>query len=508
MLKIPSRKARTGHGRHAVNPGSRRRAPRMRPGRLSLGVAALALVVIGAVIAGAMSSPGATSATSALPEENYTGSVTVDTSGPVEGTLSDNYIGLSFGTNELNTGQLDNVGNLTTVLRNLGTGVIRFGGIVADQNFTGITSQALAGLARLTKASGWSVLYTENIGQFDAANVAASAEAVSKALGTGLAAFACGNEPEFFYNDGVRPKSYSVGDYLIDAANCIEAIDAGAPNAPIEGPDTVTEPTWPAAYAATEAGTIKYFGIHFYPLPCGLNGQTPAERATQLFSQSQIAREIWWFDWAKADANTAKADLWMDEVNTACGGGDPGLSDTFASALWIVDYLLLGAEHGVSGMNIEGGLGSCKEYQDSYSPLCEVSTNEYMALPIYYGMIFTHMLGTGNLLPVTVSGGNSTGDIAAFALRSSTGTISVIIENFSKNQEVIKLSVPGTSSNASVLHLTAPSFLATSGINIQGVTVSANGILQPGKPDLVQCSAGECPITVAPYSAALINLSK
>lgn len=507
MLKIPSRKARAPHGRHARGPIGRRRLLRLRSKR-SLTATVLGLAALGAVIVGAISSPSATSATSAPLKANWTGSVTVDASGASEGTLNDHYIGLSFGTNELNTGQLDNVGNLTTLLKNLGTGVMRFGGIVADQNFTGITSQALAGLARLTRASGWKVLYTENIGQFNAASVAANAQAVSKALGSGLSAFACGNEPEYFYNDGVRPKDYSVGDYLSDAANCIEAIDAGAPNAPIEGPDTVTEPTWPEAYATNEAGLIKYFGIHFYPLPCGLNGETPAERATQLFSQSQITRETWWFGWAKADAETAKAELWMDEVNTACGGGDPGLSNTFASALWIVDYLLLGAEHGVSEMNVQGGLGTCPEGYPGYSPLCEVGTNEYAAEPIYYGMLFTHLLGTGNLLPVTVSGGTSAGDIAAFALRSSTGGIRVIIENFSQHQAVIKLSAPDTSSNATVLHLTAPSLLATSGVTIQGAKVGANGVLQPGKPDLAQCSAGECAITVAPYSAALITLSK
>jgi hypothetical protein len=354
------------------------------------------------------------------------------------------------------------------------------------------------------------VLYTENIGQFNSAKVAADAGAVTKALGNNLAAFACGNEPEFFYNDGVKPKNYSVGDYLSDAANCIEAIHAGAPNAPIEGPDTVTEPTWPAAYAINEAGMIKWFGIHFYPLPCGLNGETPTERSTQLFSQSQVNRETWWFDWAKADADAAGASLWMTEVNTACGGGDPGLSNTFASALWIVDYLLMGAEHGVSGMNVQGGLGDCQGY-DRYSPLCEVSTNEYAAEPIYYGMLFTHLLGTGQLIPVKVSGGTS-GDIAAFAVKSSTGGINVMIENFSQHQAVIKLSTPGafssTTSNASVLHLTAPSLLATSGISIQGAQVGANGRIQPDKADLVQCSAGACPISVAPYSAALINLPK
>lgn len=506
MLQFPSREPRAPRGQHARRPMGNGRLARM---RFTLGTV-LVLLAAGAVIAGTISSPAATSAHSvggsAHSEANFTDILTVNTSGVVEGTLNDHYIGLSFGTNELNTGQLDDVGNLTALLKNLGTSVMRFGGIVADQNFTGITPRALAGLERLTKASGWSVLYTENIGQFNAAKVAASAQAVSLALGSSLSAFACGNEPEYFYNDGVRPKDYSIGDYLSDAANCIEAIDAGAPNAPIEGPDTVTEPTWPAAYAASEAGMIKWFGIHFYPLPCGLNGETPAERATQLFSQSQINREVWWFNWAGADAKTAKASLWMTEVNTACNGGDPGLSNTFASALWVVDYLLMGAEHGVSGMNVQGGLGTCEGYQ-GYSPLCEIRTNEYKAEPIYYGMLFTHLLGTGKLLPVTVAGGTA-GDIAAFALRPSTGGLHVIIENFSRQQAVIGLSVPGTYSNASVLHLTAPSLLATSGVNIQGATVGANGVLLPGKPDLVQCSTAGCPITIAPYSAALVNLPK
>jgi hypothetical protein len=345
------------------------------------------------------------------------------------------------------------------------------------------------------------VIYTENIGQFDAPRVAADAAAVSKALGGSLLAFACGNEPEFFYNDGVRPKDYTVGDYLSDAANCMEAIDTGDPNAPIEGPDTVSEGTWPTAYAANEVGMIKSFGIHFYPLPCGLNGETPAERAAELLSQSESNRETSWFNWAAADAKSDKADLWMTEVNTACGGGDPGLSNTFASALWVVDYLLSGAEHGVSGMNVQGSLTACKGYQ-GYSPLCEVSTNEYAAEPIYYGMLFTHLLGTGELLPVTVS----SGDIAAFALKSATGGIHVILENLGKQQAVVGLSAPNGTSSATVLHLSAPSLLATSGVNIQGATVGANGSLTPGAPDKVQCAAGTCPIRVAPYSAALIDL--
>ena len=503
MRRILSRKTGASPGRHAKVS----RPTRKRSRWLSLGVV-LGLVASGVVITATTSSSSSPIPTSAQLGASWTGSVTVDTSGVAEGTLDDHYIGLAVGTDLLNSGQLDNVGNLAVLLKNLGTSVIRFGGIGADQDFNGITPQALAGLARLTKASGWSVLYSESIGDFSSARVAADAGAVSKALGSRLAAFACGNEPEFLYGDGVKPKGYSVGDYLSDEANCIEAIDAGAPNAPIEGPETVSEPTWPGAFATTESGMIKAFGIHFYALPCGLSGETPAARAAELFSQSRIAREVWWFDWAKADADTAKTSLWMTEVNTACSGGDPGLSNTFASALWVIDYLLLGAEHGVSEMNVQGGLGPCEGYE-GYSPLCSVSTNEYKAQPIYYGMLFAHMLGTGQLLPVTVSDGASSAGLAAFALKSSSGGVNVIIENFSRDRAVMGLSVPGaSSSDAAVLHLTAPSLLATSGVNIQGAEVGVDGTIKPGQSDTVQCAAGACPISVAPNSAVLVNLSK
>jgi hypothetical protein len=399
---------------------------------------------------------------------------------------------------------LDDVGNLPQLMNNLGTSVLRFGGIVADEKFPGITPAGLAALTRLTKATGWSAFYTMNIGQFNASAVSAQAAEVSQALGPNLAGIACGNEPEFLAEVGVRPANYTIGDYLSDAANCIAAVDDGLPNAPIEGPDTISYPDWPASYAANEKGLIKQFGIHFYALPCGLKGESPAQRGAELLAPSETSREDSWFNWASADAKTAGAQLWMTEVNTACGGGDPGLSNSFASALWVVDYLLTGAEHGVSGMNVQGSLTTCKGYV-LYSPLCEVSANEYAAQPIYYGMLFTHLLGTGQLLPVTVSNGN----LVAFALKTATGGLHVMIENLGTRPEVAGVNAPGSGpSSATVLHLTAPSVLATSGVTIQGATVGADGKLASTTPDTVACSGEVCPVQVAPDSAVLVDLSK
>ena len=75
------------------------------------------------------------------------------------------------------------------------------------------------------------------------------------------------------------------------------------------------------------------------------------------------------------------------------------MSNSFASALWAIDFALTGAEHGVYDVNFHDRfLSSCTPY----SPLCPVAVAgkpvKWVAEPMYYGMLFTHLLGAGTLL--------------------------------------------------------------------------------------------------------------
>jgi hypothetical protein len=459
------------------------------------------------VIAGATTLATGAAASQARPAmpRVYETTVTVNTSGKVAGGINSHYVGLSFESGTLDSGQFDNVGDLAQLLRNLGSSVLRFGGNSVDKSFEGITPAALAGLVRLVKASGWSVLYSEDLGHYDAATVTADAKAVAKALGGGLNAFACGNEPDLYHSNGLRPSSYTFSDYLAQARACLKAVRAGAPKAPLEGADIAVSKTWAASYASAEAGVISWFGVHEYPLGCGSQGKTPAELAAELLSPAITAKEAAVFGWASADARAAHASLRMSETNSACGGGAAGLSDSYATALWVVDYLLTGAEHGVSGMNFHGALNkNCT----GYTPLCEVGANEYAGQPIYYGMLLTHMFGTGHLLPVTVSADSPAANIAAFALKPLTGKgLRLIIENLSQYHSATTIKVGGHPGTATVLGLTGPSLLATSGVQIQGASVGANGKITPHKPNTISCSKSGCALTVNPYSAVLITLS-
>jgi hypothetical protein len=485
----------------------------MRPGRLvRSGRVRRVLAVLCAVFAiGVAAADGQTSAAQpriAVPSSGtFAATITVQPSEAVVGSTNNQYIGLSFESGTLNGGQFDDVGDLPQLLRNLGTGVMRFGGNSVDTSFTRVSPSALAGLVRLAKATGWTVLYSENLGHFKAKTVTRDARTVSAALGRYLAAFACGNEPDLFPNVGLRSPSYSEREYLNQTSSCLAAVRAGAPTAPIEGPDT-SGIGWLPGYAATAPAPLRWLGQHYYPMGCGLGGRSPAAFAAAMLSPAQTAKEAAFFSAAAQAAAVAYAPLRISETNTACHGGAVGVSDAYASALWVVDYLLTGVEHGVTGFNFHGGLSAVC---NGYTPLCQVGVDEYAAQPIYYGLLFTHLLGSGNLLPVTVTTPEPSDNVAAFALKPAGSgaakvTLRVIAENLTGAAANVTLRVRGGASSAAVLYLTGPSLLATSGVRIQGASVAADGSFAPGAPDTVKCSSGRCRVTLAPYSAALVTV--
>jgi hypothetical protein len=482
----------------------------MRAGTVKWGLAVLcAAFAIGVAVAdgqagAAQPQRAATQpAAGAARSKAFAATVTVHASEPALGSTDNQYIGLSFESGTLNSGRFDNVGDLAQLLRNLGGSVMRFGGNSVDTSFTNITPTALAGLVRLAKASGWTVLYSENLGHFSARTVTRDARRVSAALGGYLAAFACGNEPDGFHNAGLRSSPYLETDYLAESEKCLAAVHAGAPKAPIEGPDTAGA-GWLAGYAAAEAGKLRWLGQHYYPMGCGLGGRTTAAFAQTLLSAGQAAKEGAFFSGVARIAGAERAQLRISETNTACGGGATGASDAYAAALWVVDYLLTGVEHGAGGFNFHGGLGgSCQ----GYTPLCQTGVNEYAAQPIYYGMLFTHLLGSGRLLPVTVTTPRPSDNVTAFALKAAAGGgLRMIVENLTDTDAKVALRAGGAQTSATVLHLTGPSLLATRGVRIQGAEVAANGSLRPGTPNTVRCSSGSCPVTLAPYSAVLVTV--
>ncbi|HEX6519230.1 MAG TPA: hypothetical protein VF070_04335 [Streptosporangiaceae bacterium] len=233
-------------------------------------------------------------------------------------------------------------------------------------------------------------------------------------------------------------------------------------------------------------------------------------------------KENAFFDSVATAARNAGAQPHLTKTNSTCDGGADGMSNSYATALWVVQYLLNGAEHGIVGMNFHGGLtGGCQYF----TPLCRVSGNEFGLMPIYYGMLFAHMFGSGRLLPVNTAtgspvgpakgsaagaavGGEAAANLQAFALRPYSGGLRVLVENLSPYRAATSVNPVASATSASELVMSAPSLLATYGVRIQDAQVAANGTFSPGLATPVACHGGTCRVTIEPYSAMMLTVPR
>src|SRR5262249_20248775 len=132
--------------------------------------------------------------------------VVVDMSHPRAAVPSD-FLGLSFEASALpRIVSSTRTADLAQLLRSLGNGTLRFGGISVDTRVAwsqhgalprwasaAITERDLAGLATLVGQTGWNVLLTVNLGHYDATSAAEEAAAAHALLGSKLAGIEIGN---------------------------------------------------------------------------------------------------------------------------------------------------------------------------------------------------------------------------------------------------------------------------------------------------------------------------
>src|SRR5439155_9353793 len=206
----------------------------------------------------------------------------------------------------------------------------------------------------------------------------------------------------------------------------------------------------------------------------------------------------------------------LDETNSAAGGGIQGVSDTYASALWSMDYSLLMAQDGFAGLDFHGGLGVCGaplyngKFQH-YTPICaaneaDAQAKVYIAAPEYYGLWMASRMGPGTFLPVTVSGDRN---VTAYAVRGDDGRTRVaVIEKDDTAAAPVRVDVRITGANgpARVLHLTGETLAGKQGVAIQGTAVGRDGHLRHRPADRATVRNGSLTLDLASGSAAVATL--
>ncbi|GAB3908593.1 hypothetical protein GCM10029964_108610 [Kibdelosporangium lantanae] len=449
--------------------------------------------------------------------------ITVDSAHPA-GRLPADFVGLSFEMRELGIGNLDPAkGNVAQLFRTLGRSNVRIGGNTLDRDTLWVPAGQqvpdplpewvkdvvrptdIQRLNRLLHTIGWKAEVGINVGRWDPVAGADQAKTMFSVLGDRLTAAECGNEPDQWASRAYKPAGYAYADYKADWEACAAVVG----NKRIAGPDTAsTSSAWAANLAADDHDKFSMLTVHQYP------GGSDAD-ITKLLSPATVTSTLNSVSKNLAAAKANNLPMRVDEANSTYNGGNDGTSNKFGSALWVMDYSLLLAQAGMSGVNIHGGLGVCNEpiwngkFQ-RYTPFCAAdkageAAQQYKAMPIYYGIWLARQMGPGEFLPLTVS---SDRNVTAYAVKGDDGRtrIAVLQKDATTTAPVhLDINVGGHSRSAEVLHMTGTS-LTDETTAIQGATVDSRGQLHPHHPDQVRVRDGKLGLDIPAGSAALITL--
>jgi hypothetical protein len=460
------------------------------------------------------------------------------------------FLGLSFEAAALDQiSQYADRGDLVNLLRSLGPGIIRFGGITSDQDIgwtdattpkppwasRAINPAQLQAVGRLSRRSGWKVLLTVGMAHFEPAAAAREVAAAHRALGPNLAAVEIGNEPDAYGKHGFRTLPWIAQGYEEEVSEYRQAIAALTPGVPIAGPDVSGSGIfieWGEEEALSQRPAL--LTGHHYPLGCA---QKPPPTIETLLSVVTRGRESASLGTYMKLSRNQHVPLRIDEAGSVSCGGVAGISNTFASALWATGYITQVMASGAVGINLQGNPGNC----NGYTPVCApdptaLARGELRAQPDWYAMLLTRSLVGYRPLPTTVqaegapapsegtpapvespAGGEATPPpiasgpnlvVASFS-GPAHGVQVVLVDDEPPGSRALalRLNVGAGLGAGQVLRLTGPAPGATGDILLGGHAVGADGSLRaPIRPERIAAHAGIVTMKLAPSSAALVTV--
>ncbi|HTV74194.1 MAG TPA: hypothetical protein VME66_10855 [Candidatus Acidoferrales bacterium] len=405
--------------------------------------------------------------------------------------------------------------NLIACYQLLGPSILRIGGNTVDfgiwdptdadevPNY-GVLPATVDALAAFLKATGWKAIYGMDMARSTPALAAAEAAYAAKSLGSSLLAFEIGNEPEMYGGLPGFPNPFTNTEFNADWVQFADAIRASVPGTPLSGAAVPgDEPLllgWTIPFADAEGSLISVLTEHHYDNP-----SVPSDLLTPNPTLASDVQKLV----AAAQANDVSGGFRIAETNTHAGGGVAGVSDTFASTLWSIDYLMIAAMNGCVGLNFHGGsYGTVGGPGFKYTAISVTNGVVDGIHPLYYGLLLVSLAGTGNFVPVTWNG-IGTYNIAAYAIRRADGSTALIVNNketaITLNAEI---SLGTTATHAVPTSVTSPGGLAaTSGVLIGGAEVGIDGSWTPVAATPLTVTAGKFAISVPPLTATLFICS-
>ena len=500
-------------------------------------LAALTLLVLGIAVyhAAGVTRPdsdpaGAAAGDPVAPSTVY---ATVDPT-PVGAPLRAGFLGLSleYSALEAYTGAdpaaLDPV--FLQLLRNLGQPlVLRIGGNSTDSTWWPVPGMSAPAGVTYALTPGWldsaralatglgaKLILGINLAAGRPRLTAAEADGLLTGVGSeNVAALELGNEPDVYsvfpwYRNHRKPvfargAGYNLNAFLAEAHHSAATL----PPVPLAGPASAELP-WLSAVPALQAAEprLGMVTVHRYPIQgCLQNRRSPSYPSIPnlLSDRSSVGMATALAPYVAA-AHARGLQFRVDELNSAALAGclgRAGVSNTFASGLWMLNTLFDLASVGVDGVNIHSLPGAAYEV---FTFRRAASGWQAFVHPDYYGMLmFAQAFPPGaQLLPVHTT----PGPVKVWATRGADGHIRTVLINQDSRSHSVELQLPSAGGQAQLEWLRAPSLAATDGVTLGGHTFggeTSTGALPAPQLRPASQLLGWYSIQLPPASAVLLT---
>jgi Glycosyl hydrolase family 79, N-terminal domain len=356
---------------------------------------------------------------------------------------------------------------------------------------------AIRNLRDFLDATGWKLIYGLNMGTGTLEDAAAEAAYVNDVIGSKLVAFQLCNEPDLFYHNGIREPGYNFEQFSSEWVHFSHAIRATVPDAPFAGPDTAFNNDWMIPFAKRFKNEVRFVSQHYYAEGPPTDPSMTLERL--LRPDTKLQDE---FEGMKQVTRESGLPFRLSETNSCYSGGKPGVSDTFASALWGGDLMYQLASEGGIGINFHGG------GYGWYSPIAGTRESGFLARPIYYAMLLFAQAGSGQLFECKLNGHEQAPLLTAYGLSSDDQNLKIAVFNKNLDRRVrLEIDAGKRVEAASLQRLFAPRVDDTTDVTFGGAPVGASGSWSAGHDEGLSVQHAHIIAEVPATSAALITVT-
>ncbi|HTR81100.1 MAG TPA: hypothetical protein VMM58_05660 [Bacteroidota bacterium] len=416
---------------------------------------------------------------------------------------------------------------LITLFKNLGIKSLRIGGASVDREEINPTRDDIDALFRFAKETDVNVIYSFRLLNGNPQENASTAKYIWSKYRPYLNSFAIGNEPDwhsfhmrdpeiFEATPGVPGTAFP--SYLAKWRRFAKAILDSVPEVKFSGPNSgsnfpvtgskntgLNDKSWTENFIDSEknSGIISFFTQHNY-VGQSTNGKTVNQVIGMMLSAEWDTVEYPAVYYAScAPALAAGYPFRLTESNSFSEGID-GASNTFATALFALDYLHWWSQRSAAGINFH-------TTQWRFNGTIHPDANDRLQInPMGYGMTAFSVGGRGTVIPISISNPDSI-DLTAYAVRDSAALFVTVINRShgdSGRTATVIITGPTGVTNAFVMTMTVPNgdVYAKSGMTLGGESIENDKAWQGNWTSFDSIKAGTIKCSVAPASASIIKI--